>query len=487
MSIPSKNEFAKDNSISEQKSPIEFIAEVFWEDFEAQRPINGGVLCEDKLRQCQLDGSIQSLRRLDALLDELRLQWLGKETLFVQDERNRNLLLFIGFYMGKVLSQAWQVSPQWLSEHEIKTHYPHLKVQKDKVYHFMALNYLPSKHHTSHESRHLFFVLEPIATRLFTNSEQLSSSVQGDNIDKGIFDAVFRRLPLAQKEALLEQMLIEKKSQTTSVNVSATAKKVPQQPITNINAITPTKTVATAALQTPPLLTTKESVDDLNNSSKVTKAAIKNSSKVSAVKKVALKRQDDFTKLRDDLYAMIREQEEGDTLYQQADKVLLQFDQHIAKLSQKGKTLEEITFSEQHQLAQRQALAKLSKAVKLGNTDAMLRLAIAYFLGEGVNQDIEKGTALIKKAAREDDPRAQRQLSRLYYQGLGVSQDTTQGLHWLETAADNGHKEAKELLEQWHSNQTVIDERKYDVTTDRRYLLLVLIALIVAVVIFIMV
>ena len=200
-----------------------------------------------------------------------------------------------------------------------------------------------------------------------------------------------------------------------------------------------------------------------------------------------LKRNDDFTKLRDDLKHIKVAQTQGAALYQQADKVLEQFDRHIAKLIQSGKSLAQIEFSTQHQQARRQALAKLNEASKLGNTDAMLRLAIAYFLGEGVKKDTDKGVALIQKAVRATDPRAQRQLSRLYYQGLGVSQDTTQGLHWLETAADNGHAEAKEVLEQWYASQTVLDERKYDATTDRRYLFLVILVLVVAVVIFILV
>lgn len=489
MSNSSKNEFPEDATNNlRQKSPIEFIADAFWEDFEAQRPINGGVLCEDKLHQCQLDGSILSLRCLDDLLDELRLQWSGKETLFIQDERNRNLLLFIGFYMGRILAKSWHTAPQWLSQHEVATHYPHLKVRQENAYHFMALNYLPSEHQVRHESRHLFFVLEPIGNRLFPQSKQLAVAVQAEDIDKGVFDAVFRRLPLKTKEALLDQIPIkpkQSKTQTLSAKPQPSSEAVSQlavdENIQSVNKKSITQSGATNIVADADNIASeiKTNTDDPDK--------VKSRTVPSLAKKLEIKRQDDFTNLRNDLHNIKIEQQEGDTLYIQADKVLSQFDRHIAKLNQKGKTTDQITFSEQHQRARRQALANLSKAAKLGNTDAMLRLAIAYFLGEGVDQNTEKGVTLVQKAAKADDSRAQRQLSRLYYQGLGVSQDTEQGRQWLEMAADNGHEEAKELLEQWYNSQTIIDERKYDATTDRRYLLLIIVAVIVAVVIFIMV
>ena len=483
-----------------EKSPIEFIAEAFWEDFVAQRPINGGMLWEDKLRQCSLDDSMFSLQRVDDLLDELRLQWSGKEALFAQDERNRNLLLFIGFYIGRVLSQAWQVAPKWLSQHEIATRYPHLNLQQDSLYHFMALDYLPPKYQTSHASRHLFFVIEPIASRLFGNHAKLATSVHGDAIDSGAFDAVFRHLPPAKKEDLLEQIPVSKPTQKKALP-QPSASSPTHSIIKNINGTVANqqsdiseKTISERAphnnkdiaqnIHHHDIGTAVTHKSETQETNKLTKTSVAAPVKV---KKRQIKRQDEFSKLRDDLKNIKVAQTDGETDYQHAQKVLEQFDQYIATQCHKGKTLEQITFREQHQQARRQALARLSKSVKLGNTDAMLRLAIHYFLGEGLEKDEKKGVALIQKATRTDDSRAQRQLSRLYYQGLGVPQDTVQGLHWLETAADNDHPEAKEVLEQWHNSQTVIDERKYDVTTDRRYAIWVLLALIIAVVIFLLV
>ncbi|WP_227428751.1 tetratricopeptide repeat protein [Psychrobacter sp. I-STPA6b] len=500
---------------SPQKSPIEYIAEAFWSDYQESRPIDGGILYEDKLRQCRLNGSMQSLQRLDKLLLELRQSLTQTEMVFIDNTKNRNLLLFIGFYMGKILAQAWGVAPKWLSRSEVNLRYPHLRVDQDNPYHFMALEYLPRRFQTTHESKHLFFVLEPIAQCLFGNPQKPNRSIMGDAVSNSIFQAVFKRLPPAKKEAILEKMQAQQASlvQHTHSRITNKADVADKGHSNNHILATPShKTVEStvehshaehAKSQDGVFSTSKQSTQQISEqkstsieqgvSQKVatveTKADVQTKRQAPVVVKKAqpLIRQDDFTDLRNDLAQISVDQVAGKAEYVKANQILNQFDKHIAKLCQSGKELKQINFDEKHQQARKQAVVQLAKAAKQGNTSAMLRLSICYFLGEGIQKDEHKGFKLVQKAAEMDDPRAQRQLSRLYYQGLGHTQDMMLGRHWLEKAADNGHVEAKALLEQWNQAQTALDERKYDETTDRRYLLLIVGVIILAVMIFILV
>jgi hypothetical protein len=178
----------------------------------------------------------------------------------------------------------------------------------------------------------------------------------------------------------------------------------------------------------------------------------------------------------------------GKTEYEQARKVLDQFEQHIAK---QDKPRAQVAFSQQHLAAKQQALAKLQDAAHAGNSAAMLRLAMYELLGEEVNADkvagMEAGVEWVKQAASKDDSRAQRLLSKLYYQGFGVPQDMTNGKYWLEQAAKNGHPEAASLMSQWQQAQTLISTQKQEQHSLKRYQLLFAVIIVIAILIFIIV
>ena len=178
----------------------------------------------------------------------------------------------------------------------------------------------------------------------------------------------------------------------------------------------------------------------------------------------------------------------GKTEYEQARKVLDQFEQHIVK---QDKPRAQVTFSQQHLAAKQQALLKLQDAAHAGNSAAMLRLAMYELLGEGANTDkvagMEAGVEWVKQAASKDDSRAQRLLSKLYYQGFSVPQDMTNGKYWLEQAAKNGHAEAASLMSQWQQAQTLISTQKQEQHSPKRYQLLFAVIIVIAILIFIIV
>ena len=108
-------------------------------------------------------------------------------------------------------------------------------------------------------------------------------------------------------------------------------------------------------------------------------------------------------------------------------------------------------------------------------------------LGEGTEKDLAEGASWVQKAASRDDARAQRLLSKLYYQGLGLTQDLTLGKHWLEQAAKNGHPEAQQLVEQWQQVEALTNVQKQEQVANKRYLLLFVGVLVLALLLVIMV
>ncbi|MGO1400547.1 MAG: tetratricopeptide repeat protein, partial [Moraxellaceae bacterium] len=178
----------------------------------------------------------------------------------------------------------------------------------------------------------------------------------------------------------------------------------------------------------------------------------------------------------------------GNIEYQKASKVLDQFEKHIAK---KDKPRAQITFSERHLAAKEQALQALQESSNLGNTAAMLRLAMYELLGEGISLDdsrgAESGLKWIKQAANSNDSRGQRLLSKMYYQGIGVPQDVASGKHWLDKAAKNGHPEAANVVMQWQQAQALIATQKQEQHSSKRYMVLFAVVIVMAILILVIV
>lgn len=433
------------------KTSLDYIAQGYWRDFLAQQPIAGGIAYNVQLQQCQLDESLISLQRLDTLMTQIRRD-ISKsahlnESIILADERYRNLLLFLAFYAGQVLAKHWQQPPHWYSPFEISQRYPDLRLTTDDFYQQMAVIY-DYDNGTKHAAARLFFALEPIGLRLFGSMDRQFVNVQGENIASGLYQAVCARLP-------------DKKN--TAAVTRAIVKPPMHHPIEN-----PPDTINTVTKNNPPIAT--ESSAPKTTASNVTVPQ----SVAPKTEKSGAPTPDIFRQLLIELNEIDVPQTVGKSEYQNACKILNQFEKHIAK---QDKPRAQVVFSAKHQSARQHALNLLKISAQAGNTTAMLRLAMYELLTEALDKDkkasIDMGVARVKQAANLNDNRAQRLLSKLYYQGIGVSQDINNGQYWLELAAKNGHLEAADLVTQWQKSQALIISEKQEQHSVKRYQILI--------------
>ncbi|OLF39386.1 MULTISPECIES: tetratricopeptide repeat protein [unclassified Psychrobacter] len=414
------------------KTSLDHMAEGYWQDFIADRPIAGGIAYEEQLHECQLDESLASLQRVDTLILQIRRD-LSKtkdqseglnEVALLTDERYRNLLLFMAFYAGRVLAHQWQSEPHWYGQFELKKRFDTLPLIADDFYQSMAVVY---EDHSDNNAN-IFFALEPIGLRLFGHIDRQFQAVQGGQIASGLYQAVNARLPQANNIAskTLDKAPLERYSKPLDIGQVATLKD---------------------------------------------KTSEHHQHKAQEVKPLAqAKTPEIFTQLLIELDKIEVPQATGHDDYLQACKILDQFERHIDR---QNKPRDQVKFSKRHQVARQQALTRLQNSAESGNTTAMLRLAMYELLNEGQIADAEAskvvGTDWVKQAANKKDVRAQRLLSKMYYQGIGVPQEVSSGQYWLEEAAKNGHKEAADLVAKWQQAQTLITSQKQEQHSIKRY------------------
>lgn len=509
-------------------TPLDYIAAGYWQDFLANRPIAGGIAYETELRDCVLDESLSSLQRVDTLLSQIRRDLIKTgnwdEATLLTDERYRNLMMFLAFYAGQVLAQQWQATAHWYGQFELRKRYPIWSLSTDDFYQHMAVLYSENNSANINANANIndsaslpiFFALEPIGLRLFGHVDRPFVAVQGGQVASGLYQAVSARLPVAGNDYVSTIITQDNKS-------NVTARMAPQVDLGSSSIESNSQTVGTSAAFLVKQNTTATPTDDLNKtdsneeastyivSDRLTNESLSNEQEnqlkpepskaelpvvhtiplVKTKPAAAVKPSptpEIFSQLLIELDEIERPQTAGNAEYQQARKVLDQFEQHVAKQS---RPRAQINFSENHLAAKKQALLKLQEAAHVGNTAAMLRLAMYELLGEGLvidkNAGIEAGVEWVKQAASKDDSRAQRLLSKMYYQGVGVVQDINNGKYWLEQAAQNGHVEAASLVAQWQQAQALITTQKQEQHSIKRYQLLLAVVLVVAVLILIIV
>ena len=487
-------------------TPLDYIAAGYWQDFLAGRPVAGGMAYEAELHQCKLDESLASLQRVDTLLSQIRRDMIKSgtwnEAALLIDERYRNFMVFLAFYTGRVLAQQWQNPPHWFGDFELRKRYPALPLLTDDFYQHMAVVYHDDIdiNNQCNTTASLFFALEPIGLRLFGHIDRPFQAVQGGQVASGLYQAVSARLPNAIDNSHTLPVDVDNaqsadKNVTEAVapqhsrqdiqtdivnNDSDNELQATHEPIKTDNILAKANSL-TVPLQVPSAETLPVASSQAGLKEVAIKPAVKPLIKEASTPEI-------FTQLLTELDEIDVAQTAGKTEYEQACKVLDQFEQHIAK---QEKPRAQVTFSEKHLAAKQQALAKLQDAAHAGHSTAMLRLAMYELLGEVVNTDkvagMEAGVEWVKQAASKNDSRAQRLLSKLYYQGFGVPQDMTNGKYWLEQAAQNGHEEAASLVSQWQQAQTLISTQKQEQHSLKRYQLLFTVIIVVAILIFIIV
>lgn len=494
-------------------TPLDYIAEGSWQDFLAKRPIAGGIAYESELYNCQLDESLLSLQRIDVLLTQIRRDMAKAgtwdEITVLADERYRNLLVFLAFYAGRVLARQWQNKPHWYGQFELHARYPKLSLITDDFYQHMAVLYgddsvsnpvQASDIKTNGINRKfasVFFALQPIGLRLFGHIDRQFEAIEGGQVASGLYQAVIMRLPdvtahtsghdSTHQIGTIPKAAVKVNSATTDTISNSPASDILKPIVSSTDNDMTMAVINNTALDAKAEsgLRRKETQakailsKDLSSSSET--SITKNTAK-SIAKSIIPPTPEIFTQLLTELDDIEVSQTAGNNEYKQARKILDQFEQHIAK---QNKPRAQVIFSKSHQQAKQQALIKLKGAAVLGNTAAMLRLAMYELLGEGLltanslDKEAEKytekeaGVAWVKQAANQKDSRAQRLLSKMYYQGIGVPQDISSGKDWLEQAANNGHTEAASLVEQWQQAQALITTRQQEQHSIKRYQLLI--------------
>ena len=81
-----------------------FFSEQSWED---------GLAFEDELHECDLDYSLDSLNRIDALIDRIRARFAPDPHSFLRDPKNYNFIILLAFYCGEVAGRARQQATVW--------------------------------------------------------------------------------------------------------------------------------------------------------------------------------------------------------------------------------------------------------------------------------------------------------------------------------------------------------------------------------------
>lgn len=92
------------------------------------------------------------------------------------------------------------------------------------------------------------------------------------------------------------------------------------------------------------------------------------------------------------------------------------------------------------------AYKEFSAAAEEGLDLAQYNLAILYFTGQGVEQDLKAAFEWTEAAAQQGHLAAQFNLATLYYDGQGVARDRDLGVEWFTRAAKAGHPDAAFVL-----------------------------------------
>ena len=88
------------------------------------------------------------------------------------------------------------------------------------------------------------------------------------------------------------------------------------------------------------------------------------------------------------------------------------------------------------------AVREYQKAAELGHVEAMYNLAVAYFQGDGVQQNYQKAQAWYQKAADMGHASAKYNLGSMYFYGQGVDANQSHALTLWQQAAEQGNAKA---------------------------------------------
>lgn len=405
-------------------SAFDQVAKSYWQDYKQNRPIGGGMTYEQRVRACHLDGSVNSLKRLDELLAVIKNELVdASEHELLQKVDFRHFVLFLGFYVGWVLQSCTGRALGWVATD------PTTPTATERFYQVAML--CPKS-----DNNPAFFVLLSVGATLFAGGGRtFIDPIQKTHVPQSLYWA-FK----AYEEALRPPKILQPPQN----------KPAPQRAINTLSGeVAKTVTGATAEVADGQ---THKSINSQTAKPSIDLKAPKKSIKSPQVSKAD---NNHFSEIERDLATLPAANDIYHAQQCQAMAVLTDIQSPITK---------------DKQMLIRQALQQLQKIATAGNTDAMIQLGLCYFKGRFVKANEQKAVAWVKRAADMNDARAQKLLSRLYYQGSGVELSTEQGLYWLCRAADNGHVEAIKLKQQFDAISAIKDEQRADAKKDKQYL-----------------
>jgi TPR repeat protein len=90
------------------------------------------------------------------------------------------------------------------------------------------------------------------------------------------------------------------------------------------------------------------------------------------------------------------------------------------------------------QSATPQEIAALKARAEGGDTNAQVRLGVAYASGDGVTSDDSEAVKWFRKAAEKGDGAGEYSLAEMYLTGRGVAANLAEGTKWMRRAAEDG-------------------------------------------------
>lgn len=140
------------------------------ESFENGEAPSNGMDRFDELRKLSLDGSPESLERLDGFLLDLQAAGYADE-IDLDEASSQNLLYFAAFYMGRIAGRKAGLEPNWATWAAVIEANPTLADEIPEVFGSSVLCVL---------GRSLYIPLSVVMARLFegADAEPLRSSVE---------------------------------------------------------------------------------------------------------------------------------------------------------------------------------------------------------------------------------------------------------------------------------------------------------------------
>lgn len=102
-------------------------AEVYLKTFADGGEFPGGLAFRTALGQSNPDYSLDSLDRIDHLLDQIRSRFSLEYVSFMGKQANQNFIYLVGFYVGSVVARQSRVPIKWQSYEELLALWPEAK------------------------------------------------------------------------------------------------------------------------------------------------------------------------------------------------------------------------------------------------------------------------------------------------------------------------------------------------------------------------